>query len=131
MQEIKKIVIQGAGALGALFATKFSDAGGFDVRLLASGGRYDRLKREGLIVNERHYALPVIHPDEAADPADLVLVASGTTTLEVAFHGRPMVVMYNASRLFYQLIGRWMIHTRHLSLPNILAGREIVPEFMP
>lgn len=63
--------------------------------------------------------------------ADLVLVASGTTTLEVALYGRPMIVMYNASRLFYHLVGRWMIHTPHLSLPNILAGRELVPEFMP
>lgn len=63
--------------------------------------------------------------------ADLVLVASGTTTLEVAYHGKPMIVMYNASRLFYHLIGRWMIKTPHLCLPNILAGREIVPEFMP
>ena len=60
-----------------------------------------------------------------------MLVASGTTTLEVALHTRPMIVMYNASRLFYHLIGRWMIHTPHLSLPNILAGREVVPEFMP
>jgi lipid-A-disaccharide synthase len=63
--------------------------------------------------------------------ADLVLVASGTTTLEVAYHQRPMIVMYNASPWFYRLIGRWMIHTPHLSLPNILAGHEIVPEFMP
>jgi len=63
--------------------------------------------------------------------ADLVLVASGTTTLEVAYHQKPMIVMYNASRWFYHLIGRWMIHTPHLSLPNILAGREVVPEFMP
>ena len=63
--------------------------------------------------------------------ADLVLVASGTTTLEVAFAGKAMIVMYNASRLFYNLIGRRMIHTKYLSLPNILAGREVVPEFMP
>jgi lipid-A-disaccharide synthase len=63
--------------------------------------------------------------------SDLVLVASGTAALEVAFYERPMIVMYNASRLFYHCIGRWLIHTRHLSLPNILAGREIVPEFMP
>jgi lipid-A-disaccharide synthase len=74
------------------------------------------------------------HPGGHAElirAADLALVASGTTTLEVAFHERPMIVMYNASRLFYHLIGRWMIRTPHLSLPNILAGREIVPEFMP
>ncbi|MEK7731472.1 MAG: hypothetical protein AAB363_06400, partial [Planctomycetota bacterium] len=51
--------------------------------------------------------------------------------LEVAFHERPMIVMYNSSRFFYHAIGRWMIESRYLSLPNILAGREIVPEFMP
>ncbi len=68
---------------------------------------------------------------ELIQAADLVLVASGTTTLEVAFHERPMIVMYNSSRFFYHAIGRWMIDARFLSLPNILAGREIVPEFMP
>jgi lipid-A-disaccharide synthase len=68
---------------------------------------------------------------ELLQAADLVLVASGTSTLEVAFHERPMIVMYNASRVGYQLIGRWLIRAGYLSLPNILAGREIVPEFMP
>ncbi len=68
---------------------------------------------------------------ELIQAADLVLVTSGTAALEVAFHHRPMIVMYNASRVFYHLIGRWMIHAPYLSLPNILAGREIVPEFMP
>lgn len=71
------------------------------------------------------------HRAELIRAADLVLVASGTMTLEVALHTRPMIVMYNASRAFYQLIGRWLIRTPHLSLPNILAGRPIVPEFMP
>ena len=68
---------------------------------------------------------------EVIEAADLVLVVSGTAALEVAFHERPMIVMYNTSPLFYHAIGRWMIRTPHLSLPNILAGREIVPEFMP
>ncbi len=63
--------------------------------------------------------------------AEIVLVASGTVTLEVAFHGTPMIVMYNSSRLGYELIGRWLISTPHLSIPNILAGRRVVPEFMP
>lgn len=71
------------------------------------------------------------HHSELIQAADLVLVASGTATLEVAFHGRPMIVMYNSSRILYHLAGRWMIHTPHLSLPNILAGREVVPEFVP
>jgi len=71
------------------------------------------------------------HHAELSDAADLALVASGTTALEVAFHRRPMIVMYNASRVFYHLFARWMIRTHYLSLPNILANREIVPEFMP
>ncbi|MEK7757506.1 MAG: hypothetical protein AAB385_09890, partial [Planctomycetota bacterium] len=71
------------------------------------------------------------HHAELIQAADLVLVASGTTALEVAFHERPMIVMYQSSRFFYHAIGRWMIDLPYLSLPNILAGREIVPEFMP
>lgn len=63
--------------------------------------------------------------------ADLVLVASGTATIEVACHAKPMVVMYNSSRTLYNLVGKHLIHTRHLSMVNILANRELVPEFMP
>ncbi|MEE8386125.1 MAG: hypothetical protein V3S01_09425, partial [Dehalococcoidia bacterium] len=63
--------------------------------------------------------------------ADLVLAASGTATLEVAYHGTPMIVMYNANRWMYRLLGRWLISTEHLSIPNILAGRRLIPEFMP
>lgn len=75
----------------------------------------------------------IVPGDHAAllSAADLAIVASGTTTLEVAFHDVPMVVMYQASKLFYHAIGRWLIRTPHLSLPNILAQERIVPEFMP
>jgi lipid-A-disaccharide synthase len=63
--------------------------------------------------------------------ADLALVASGTITLEVAWRATPMIVMYNTNRWSYELVGRWFITTPHLSIPNILAGRRVVPEFMP
>jgi len=66
-----------------------------------------------------------------ASQVDLALVASGSATLEVAAVGCPMVVMYQSSRILWHLIGRWLVRTRFLSLINILAGREIVPEFMP
>jgi lipid-A-disaccharide synthase len=65
------------------------------------------------------------------ESARLVLAASGTGTLEVAWYGRPMIIMYNASKWFYNLIGRWLIKTKFLSLINILGGKEIVPEYMP
>lgn len=59
------------------------------------------------------------------------VVASGTVTLEVAHFGVPMVIFYRVSRWGYNLVGRWLLRTRYLSLVNILAGRELVPELMP
>ena len=77
------------------------------------------------------YRIEVDRNAEVLAAADLALVTSGTATLEVACHRLPMVILYNGSKWGYRLIGRWLIQTPHLSLPNILAGRQIVPEFMP
>jgi lipid-A-disaccharide synthase len=63
--------------------------------------------------------------------ADFALVASGSATLQVAAVGCPMVIMYQSSRVLWHLVGRWLVKTRYLSLVNILAGKELVPEFMP
>ena len=57
------------------------------------------------------------------------LVASGTATLEAAIFGAPMVIMYRTSRLNYW-IARHVVKIKHIGLVNILAGREIVPEFI-
>jgi len=67
---------------------------------------------------------------EVESAADLALVASGTATLELAFYGTPMAVCYNITWAGWNLLGRWLIKTPYLSLPNTLAGRRIVPEFM-
>ena len=68
---------------------------------------------------------------ELSKRSDLALVASGSATLQVAAAGCPMVVMYQSNRWMWHLVGRWLIRTRFLSLPNILASRQLVPEFMP
>jgi len=94
-----------------------------------AGGIIDGLTRAAGL-SERIRAWPGSHR-ELIEAADLVLVASGTTTLEVAFCGKPMIVMYNASRLLYHLVGRWLLRIDRYALPNILAEREVVPEFMP
>ena len=75
MKDIQTVAILGAGALGAMYAALFSDRPGFSVGIIARDGFYDRLKKDGLVVNGTHYAVPVIHPDEATAPADLVIVA--------------------------------------------------------
>ena len=63
--------------------------------------------------------------------SDLAIVASGSATLQVAAAGCPMVVMYQSNKLMWHLVGRWLVRLPHLSLVNILAGKELVPEFMP
>jgi lipid-A-disaccharide synthase len=63
--------------------------------------------------------------------SDAVLVASGTATLEALLIRRPMVVAYKMVPLSYWLARRLgLSKLRHISLPNLLAGRELVPEFL-
>ena len=84
MQEIKKVVILGAGAMGAYFASCFFDSQGFETGIVARGERYDRLSRDGLVVNGKKYSIPVIHPDKVDGPADLIIVALKHRFLEEA-----------------------------------------------
>lgn len=63
--------------------------------------------------------------------ADVALLASGTAALEALLAGRPMVVGYRIAPLTYALVkGLRLLKTRVYSLPNVLAARPLVPEFM-
>jgi lipid-A-disaccharide synthase len=62
---------------------------------------------------------------------ELALVVSGTVTLQVARQHRPMVIVYKSSRLLWALVARWVIKTPFFTLPNLVAGRQIVPELVP
>ncbi len=61
----------------------------------------------------------------------MALVVSGTVTLQIAKQSRPMVVFYKSNPLVYMLLGRWVLTTEFFTLPNLIAGREIVPELVP
>lgn len=69
------------------------------------------------------------HAHEAMMASDVVLVASGTATLEAALLKRPMVIAYKMAPFSYRLMRR-MSYLPYVGLPNILAGRFIVPEFI-
>ncbi|MCG3203890.1 MAG: Lipid-A-disaccharide synthase [Elusimicrobia bacterium] len=60
---------------------------------------------------------------------DLAISASGMETLENALLGIPMVVMYKTNWITYA-VARALIQIPHLAMPNLLAGKKIVPEFI-
>ena len=92
-----------------------------------------RNRLTALLAEERFKHLPIqlmtAHADLACTAADAVLVTSGTATLEVALCKRPMVISYKISPLTYAYVKR-KIKVPHVGLPNILLGREAVPELL-
>ena len=62
--------------------------------------------------------------------ADLALVSSGTATLECALLECPMVIVYRVSPVTYVLARLLVRGVRHVGMPNIVAGREVVPELL-
>lgn len=66
---------------------------------------------------------------QALSACDAVLVTSGTASLEAMLHQRPGVVAYRMNPLTYQLAKR-LVKVRYIGLPNILAGRMVMSEFV-
>jgi lipid-A-disaccharide synthase len=67
--------------------------------------------------------------NEVMAASDLLLVASGTATLQAALVGTPMVITYRLSWLTYQIAKRIAL-VNYLGLVNLVAGRGIVPELL-
>ncbi|MDP2135177.1 MAG: lipid-A-disaccharide synthase, partial [Sulfuritalea sp.] len=82
-----------------------------------------------LKADELPFTLMFGHAADAVAASDAVLVASGTATLETALVGRPMVIAYKMSPWSWRLM-RGMRYLPWVGLPNILAGRYVVPEFL-
>lgn len=102
------------GAKAYLFAVKeFDDA--FYKNLLGPGAD------DITIVRETDYAL--------RSQMDFMLTCSGTATLENALLGLPMLVAYKMSDITYR-IAKFVIKVGFISLPNNLAGREVVKEMI-
>jgi lipid-A-disaccharide synthase len=57
------------------------------------------------------------------------MVCSGTATLEAAYFGLPMVILYKVAWVTW-LIGKQLVKVPHIGMPNVLAGREVVREFL-
>ncbi len=57
------------------------------------------------------------------------IVASGTATVEAALIGTPFVMVYRVSKLTW-LLGRRLVKVPYFAMPNLIAGREVVPELV-
>lgn len=95
--------------------------------------RETRLLFEEALRRHAHLDLPIRilfgHAVEAMIAADVVLVASGTASLEAALLKRPMVITYKIGKWSYRLMRR-LAYLPWVGLPNVLAGREVVPEVL-
>ena len=66
---------------------------------------------------------------EALMQADIAIASTGTVTVECAFFGVPTVTLYKTSWLTYQIAKR-IVTVKSLTMPNLLAGEEVYPEFV-
>ena len=80
-----------------------------------------------------HANLPITllygHAEDALRAADVAVVASGTATLEAALARCPHVIFYRVTRLTAWMVARKLL-LPYVGLPNVLAGRFVVPELL-
>lgn len=93
----------------------------------------DTIKQEEVnaILQKHKVDVTLIEPNDynTLKACDVALVASGTATLELAILGIPMVVIYKLKAISYQVLKRMLI-TEQISLVNIIAGKQVVPEIL-
>lgn len=104
-----------------------------DIQFVIPAANAERMTQLQGLLDARSSPLPVklvqgqSHTCMAA--ADAILLASGTATLEAMLLKRPMVVSYKVAPLTYRILKR-LVRQPWVSLPNLLAGRELVPEVL-
>lgn len=112
-----------------LLCTQYPDA----LFLVPLVTRETRVVFENALYRLSAHELPIRlmfgHAHEAMQAANVVLVASGTATLEAMLAKRPMVITYKLAPSTYKIVKRKM-QLPWVGLPNVLAGRFVVPELL-
>jgi lipid-A-disaccharide synthase len=91
--------------------------------------RYQQIQHQLEIHPDLNIKVVIGYSHEVMAAADVVVMASGTTTLEAMLLKKPMVVVYKKDTLSYEIISRLM-KVEHISLPNLLAGERLVAELL-
>ena len=119
-----------AGVFGEAAALAAERAGGLEVVVPSVPRLADAVK--AAVASWRIPARVVIEPDEkdaAFRTARAALTKSGTSTLELAVAGVPMVAAYKVP-LFEEAVGRLLIKVQSVILANLVLGENVVPEFL-
>lgn len=98
--------------------------------IVAANQKLAKLVRKKIKVFPSGMHMVVGQSQEAIGWCDLALAVSGTISLDIARHRKPMIGLYKTS-VFSWLASKLVLRTRYRLLPNIIADREIVPEFVP
>ncbi|WP_273420846.1 lipid-A-disaccharide synthase [Veillonella caviae] len=90
----------------------------------------DRAELEAFI-KERRVPVTITedHTYDLMQICDVCLAASGTATLETAMMELPTILLYKVSPITYG-IGKMVVNLTHVGLPNIIAGKEVIPELL-
>lgn len=121
--------------LGTLFleAARWLQARRPDIQLVIPCVNRDREKQVQALAQSLAVKLPVTlvrgRSREVMEASDVVLLASGTATLEAMLLKKPMVVGYRLSNFSYKLLSR-LVKVSWVALPNLLAKKELVPELL-
>ena len=83
--------------------------------------------REGLEASGILVVRDMAH--DALAYSDLAIIASGSATLEAAILGAPTIVIYKVSAISYR-VAKAVVKVKHISLPNIIMGKEVFPEYI-
>ena len=102
---------------------------GLQVLLAQAGTIQDRLVDQLLAGCPVKIRVVKHQPNEVMAAADLLLIASGTATLQAALVGTPMIIVYRAPRFTFWL-ARQLVRVKWIGLPNLIADRAIVPEVL-
>jgi lipid-A-disaccharide synthase len=77
--------------------------------------------------------IPITYLDglsyDALSYSDMAIIASGSAALEAAMLGTPTIVIYKIPRISY-ILAKLLVKVKFISLPNIIAEKEVFPEFI-
>jgi len=93
----------------------------------------ERAQQFERLLQQSHCSVPIYcltgQTRQVLEASDVVLVTSGTATLETMLYKKPMVIAYKTNALTYWLAKK-LIKTPYIGLPNILAQAPLVPEYL-